>query len=162
MYYMNATRIALYPAMVFSAQDHSLRHLQPCRQVLPLREIYPGPLFARQFAQEAAGTLSQQEFVKLIQFLKLPKTSLKPSKERIQRMLTEAQRFYSEEVKLSGESRERLVCPGGPEDAGVGLILHIQSKDDAIGSFWDPRSATIRLLEEEGICGAFSFGYDWH
>ena len=55
-----------------------------------------------------------------------------------------------------------FAIPGGPPDADLGLILHIQSEGDAIGPFWDPRSVTIRLLEEKGLSGDFCFGFDWH
>jgi len=72
------------------------------------------------------------------------------------------QDFYSTEVRISGESRDRLARPGGPPDADLGLILHVQCEDDAIGEFWDPQSATINLLQEKGINGSFAFGYDWH
>jgi hypothetical protein len=65
-------------------------------------------------------------------------------------------------VQVSGEGRDRLASPEGPEDADLGIILHLQSEEDAIGNFWDPRSATIRLLEEKGISDEFTFRYDWH
>lgn len=63
--------------------------------------------------------------------------------------------FYLPEVQLSCEDRERLANPGGPEDADIGIILHVQSEDDIIDEFWDPRSATIRLLADKRINGSF-------
>jgi hypothetical protein len=63
---------------------------------------------------------------------------------------------------ISGETRERLASPGGLPDVDLGIILHIQSEEDAICPFWDPRSVTLKLLEEKGINGDFCFGYDWH
>lgn len=62
----------------------------------------------------------------------------------------------------SCQSRDRLAAPGGPPDVDLGLILHIQSEEDTIGPFWDPRSVTIKLLEEKGLSGDFCFGLDWH
>jgi len=70
--------------------------------------------------------------------------------------------FHSTEVEISGEGRDRLARPGGPADANLGLILHVQSEDDVLGGFWDSRSATISLLHEKGIHETFAFGYDWH
>jgi hypothetical protein len=58
-----------------------------------------------------------------------------------------------------GETRERLASPGNDD---LGIILHIQSEEDAIGPFWDPRSIAIRLLEKKGINSGFCFGYDWY
>ena len=54
--------------------------------------------------------------------------------------------FHSTEVEISGEGRDRLARLGGPVDANLGLILHVQSEDDVLGGFWDSRSATISLL----------------
>jgi hypothetical protein len=59
--------------------------------------------------------------------------------------------FYSAEVEISGSDRTRLAAPGSPPVAALGLILHVQSEDDTIEKFWDPRSATMNLLEEKGI-----------
>lgn len=92
-----------------------------------------------------------------------PKAGLESRKEQLRQTLDERlQRFYSEETKLSDETRERLAAPGGPEDADLGLILHVQSEDDAIGPFWDPRSMTISFLKQKGLSGNFVFGYDLH
>jgi hypothetical protein len=49
-----------------------------------------------------------------------------------------------------GETRERLASPGAPPDADLRIILRIQSEEDVIGSFWDPRRVALRLLEEKG------------
>jgi hypothetical protein len=85
------------------------------------------------------------------------------TKEQLHQELTERlENFYSTKVQVSGGGRDRLASPGGPEDADLGIILHLQSEEDAISNFWDPRSATIRLLEEKGISDEFTFGYDWH
>jgi hypothetical protein len=61
------------------------------------------------------------------------------------------EQFHSTEVEISGEGRDRLARPGGPADANLGLILHVQSEDDVLGGFWNSRSATISLLHEKGI-----------
>ena len=65
-------------------------------------------------------------------------------------------------MQVSGQGGDRLARPGGPEGANLGIFLHLQSEKDAIGNFWDPRSATIRLLEKKGITDEFTSGYDWH
>lgn len=70
--------------------------------------------------------------------------------------------FYAAETRTSGESDARLADSSGPENALLGIILHVQSEDDTIGEFWDMRSATIGLIEEKGIDPDFAFGYDWH
>jgi len=80
----------------------------------------------------------------------------------LQELTERLENFYSTEVQVSGKGCDKLASPGGPADADLGIILHLQSEEDAIGNFWDPRSATIRLLEEKGISDEFTFGYDWH
>jgi hypothetical protein len=116
-----------------------------------------GPWIARRFAQEATWSLSQDELAQLLEFLKAPKAGWSHTKEQLHQELTERlEDFYSTEVQVSGGSRDRLASPGGPEDADLGIILHLQSEEDAIGNFWDPRSATIRLLEEKGISDEFT------
>ena len=105
-----------------------------------IAEDVSGPGIARRFAQAAAKTLSYEDAEELIRFLKHPRARLGNRKELLQRTLTERlERFYSDEVKKSGEGRERLALPGGPADADLGVILHVQSEDDTIGPFWDPR-----------------------
>lgn len=122
-----------------------------------------GSRIARLFAREAEHGLSRDEFIQLLAFLKAPKASWRQTKEQLHKSLEERlESFYSSETMVSGESRERLASPGGPPDADLGIILHIQSEEDAIGPFWDPRSVTLRLLEEKGINSDFCFGYDWH
>ena len=122
-----------------------------------------GPRIAGIFAQEATRNLSQDELAQLCEFLNAPKAGWSQTREQLNQKLTERlEDFYSTEVQVSGQARDRLASPGGPEDADLGLILHIQSEEDVIGNFWDPRSATIRLLEEKGVRDEFTFGYDWH
>ena len=122
-----------------------------------------GLQIAGMFAQEATRNLSQDELAQLCEFLNAPTAGWSQSREQSHQKLTERlEDFYSTEVQVSGQARDRLARPGGPEDADLGLILHIQSEWDVIGDFWDPRSATIRLLEEKGVKDEFTFGYDWH
>lgn len=121
------------------------------------------PRIAGIFAQEATRNLSQDELAQLCEFLNAPKAGWRQTREQLNQKLTERlEDFYSTEVQVSGQARDRLASPGGPEDADLGLILHLQSEEDVIGNFWDPRSATIRLLEEKGVRDEFTFGYDWH
>lgn len=118
---------------------------------------------AQRFVQEADRCLSRDEFIQLLTFLKNPKAGWRKTKEQLHKSLTERlESFYSNETIESGQNRDRLATPGGPPDADLGLILHIQSEEDAIGPFWDSRSVTIRLLEEKGLSGDFCFGFDWH
>ena len=121
------------------------------------------PRIAGVFAHEATRNLSQDELAQLCEFLNAPKAGWGQTREQLNQKLTERlEDFYSTEVQVSGQVRDRLASPGGPEDADLGLILHLQSEEDVIGNFWDPRSATIRLLEEKGVREEFTFGYDWH
>ena len=129
-------------------------------EALPMDDMF-GPQIASLFAQEATRNLSQDELAQLLEFLRAPKASWSHTSEQLNQELTERlEDFYSTEVQVSGQGRNRLTSPGGPEDADLGLILHLQSEDDVVGDFWDPRSATIRLLEEKGVSGEFAFGYD--
>ncbi|KIX01560.1 uncharacterized protein Z518_09286 [Rhinocladiella mackenziei CBS 650.93] len=105
---------------------------------------------AQRFAQEATRCLSQDDFIQLLTFLNNPRAGWRKTAEQLQKSLTERlENFYSDEMIESGQNRDRLAAPDGPPDADLGLILHIQSEEDTIGPFWDPRSVTIRLLEEK-------------
>jgi hypothetical protein len=134
-----------------------------CRNATTQNADLCGLWIANRFAQEATRSLSQDELAQLLEFLKAPKAGWSHTKEQLHQELTERlENFYSTEVQVSGKGCDRLASPGGPEDADLGIILHLQSEEDAIGNFWDPRSAAIRLLEEKGISDEFTFGYDWH
>ncbi len=65
-------------------------------------------------------------------------------------------------MQSSGQGRQMLAAPSGPEDATLGIILHIQREDDSIGEFWNDTNATIKLLNEKGLNKNFVFRYDWH
>lgn len=99
----------------------------------------------------------------LLDFLK----TLRPRRDRTGRDLKQTlaaklEKFYSTEGQLSRQDSDRLTKPGGPEDADLGVIFHLQTKQGTIGKFWDQESATIALLQEKGLSGDFTFGYDWH
>ena len=68
--------------------------------------------------------------------------------------------FYEEEVQESGESRDELADPSGPEDADLGHIMHCQSKDGELGPFWDVGNASIQALAVNGLSEEFIFSYD--
>jgi hypothetical protein len=67
-------------------------------------------------------------------------------------------------LKLSGGSRDRLTRPSGLENADLGLVLHVASKEDEIEDFWDVESRTIQLLIQKGVGDQddFVFAFDWH
>jgi hypothetical protein len=72
----------------------------------------------------------------LLTFLKNPKAGWRKTKEQLHKCLTERlESFYSNETIESGQTRDRLTIPGGPPDADLGLILHVQSEEDTIGPF---------------------------
>ncbi|KAF2475783.1 uncharacterized protein BDR25DRAFT_379339 [Lindgomyces ingoldianus] len=113
------------------------------------------------FEEAAARQLSPQGLLLLQQFLRDPmKGKAQHDLEQVLNDWLEA--FYSAETEISGKDKSRLAAPGGPPDALLGLILHVQCEDDTIDKFWDARSATISLLEEKGINGESTFGYDYH
>lgn len=129
-----------------------------------LDENEAGCKIANQFAHEAARLLSAREFTELLTFLEEHSTTSYASngEDLSKKLAWRLERFQKEEVQISAQSLERIGFPGGPESAGLGLILHIQSEEDTIGPFWDPRSATIQLLQKKGVSENFTFGYDWH
>ncbi|MCJ1388950.1 hypothetical protein MMC18_001801 [Xylographa bjoerkii] len=118
---------------------------------------------AQQFAAKAANRPLHQQFHQLLQFLRGPAHGKVQTMEFLEQLLArKLEQFHSTEVGISGEGRDRLARPGGPADANLGLVLHVQSEDDVLGGFWDSRSATISLLHEKGIHETFASGYDWH
>lgn len=70
--------------------------------------------------------------------------------------------FTAEETPLTGQPGDRLATPSGRADAGLGLIMHIQSKDGAIQGVWDEESPSIQMLAAKGLEPKFIFGFDWH
>ncbi|KAI9709134.1 MAG: hypothetical protein M1820_003580 [Bogoriella megaspora] len=92
-----------------------------------------GSQVALLFATEAAKQLSLQQFRQLVQFLRDPMNGNTQDKQILEQALeNRLQEFYSAEVEISGGDRTRLAAPGGPPDAALGLILHVQSEDDTI------------------------------
>ncbi|KAF9892888.1 hypothetical protein FE257_000478 [Aspergillus nanangensis] len=122
-----------------------------------------GYYIAKRFAEEATKTLSQAELVQLIKFLENPKANYDYLDKEPQDLLRERlQVFYEMETQYSGLSTDRLSIPGGPEDADLCIVLHIATGKHTSRDFWDPKSATISLLQEKGLTEEFVFGYDWH
>lgn len=145
-----------------SLQTLDLRRVRVDRLV-PRNDIGSIPNIAHDFAREAAKSLSASEFASLLAFLKRPEGSRNESKGQLHKNLaTRLDQFYESEVRESGQSRDRLARPGGPEDADLAIVLHLQSEEDAIGAFWNPSSPTIQLLREKGFDEQSVFGFDWH
>ena len=113
---------------------------------------FSGPAIARKFAQEATKNLSQSELTQLLEFLQNPHAARNYPKEETQTKLTKAiESFHENEPKISGEPADGLSFPGGPEEADLGIILHLKTGKHASNHFWDPKSVSISLLEEKGI-----------
>lgn len=122
-----------------------------------------GPHIAARFARQAAINLSHDQLEQLLSFLKTLSLDRIKGEEGLKNLLdTRLERFYSSEVQLSRQDPKRLTRPGGPEDAKLGIIMHLQTKKKAVTEFWDEENSTIALLEEKGLTGHFAFGYDWH
>jgi len=122
-------------------------------QIAPLQ-------IARQFAKKAASILETREVELLIDFLEKPRQIDREIANRVVRSRLDA--FYQAEVAATGEPRERLAAPSGPEDAELGIILHCQSKEGHIGKFWDYESPSIQALTAKGLSSEFVYGFDWH
>lgn len=125
---------------------------------------FSGPKIAADFAIQAATRLSQDRLSRLLEFLKSPRPRQAASERELlkETLNTKLEDFYSNETRLSFRNRDRLTRPGGPEDANLGIIMHLQTKQGPIDKFWDQESATIALLQDKGLNGDFAFGYDWH
>lgn len=145
-----------------SAQNLDLRRVR-VDKLVPRNNGESIPNIAHDFAREAAKTLSASEFASLLAFLKRPEGSRTESSKQLRTILAKRlDQFYESEVQESGQSPDRLARPGGPEDANLAIILHLQSEEDAIGAFWNPSSPTIQLLREKGVDEQSIFGFDWH
>ena len=77
-------------------------------------------------------------------------------------MTAALEEFYSNEIMISGHDWEGLGCPCGPPDADLGVVLHLETKDQDFGKFSDLNNATIGLLHDKGFRHEFIFGFDWH
>ena len=61
----------------------------------------------------------------------------------LQRQLSDRlQAFYTAELQESRGPSDRLARPSGPLNADIGVIMHRQSKERAIGECWDIDSGT--------------------
>lgn len=116
------------------------------------------------FAEQAASKLDTVDFHLLLDFLnREPQSGDLKALKALTRKNKET--FYENELKLSGGSRDRLTRPTGPENADLGLVLHVSSKDEEIEEFWDDESRTIQLLMAKGVVDQaddFVFAFDWH
>lgn len=120
-----------------------------------------GQRIAYLFAIKAKQTLHTTEFENLQDFLNTPPETY--DLEDLHRKVLEKLRiFYAAELLESGEPSNKLAAPSGPENAEFGLIMHCQSKEGAIGEFWDIESRSIQTLAEKGLSKDFVFGFDWH
>jgi hypothetical protein len=104
--------------------------------------------------------LTIAEFKDLLQFLN--NHILYDAQQFHQLVVEKLDAFYIAEVQESGEPRNRLAAPSGPENANLGLIMHCQSKEGEIGQFWDIESPSIQTLAQKGLGVEFMFGFDWH
>jgi hypothetical protein len=80
-------------------------------------------------------------------------------------MAQELREFYEEEVVESGEARNLLSEPAGPETANIGIILHIRTRKQAeVGPFpfFDLQNRTIQLLAKKSVSDSFTYMFDWH
>ncbi|KAL2399038.1 hypothetical protein ABEF93_007168 [Exophiala dermatitidis] len=124
-----------------------------CAQFSPIQ-------IANQFAEKAAGVLSTKQVENLIIFLQEPR---QVSRETLRGIVQDRfHTFCQAEIAMTGEPRDRLAAPSGPEDAALGIILHCQSKEGHVGEFWDTESPTIQALIAKGLNSEFVYGFDWH
>jgi hypothetical protein len=120
-------------------------------------QIAPSQI-ARQFAKKPASILESREVELLIDFLESSRQNRPGNANRV--VLSRLDAFYQAEVAATGEPRERLAAPSGPEDAELGIIMHYQSKEGHIGSLWNYESPTIQALIAKGLSSEFVYGFD--
>jgi len=97
------------------------------------------------FAEQAASKLEMVDLHHLLDFLnREPQSGDLEALKELTRKGVET--FYENELKLCGGSRDRLTRPSGPENADLGRVSHVASKEDEIEDFWDVESRTIQLL----------------
>ena len=120
---------------------------------------FSGSKIARLFSTEAAKNLSAAEWQSLMELLRhRPQNhGVKFLESKVSSFLSE---FTAEETSLTGQPGDRLATPPRRADAGLGLIMHIQSKDGAIQGFWDEESPSIQTLAAKGLKPKFIFGFD--
>ncbi|KAH8883775.1 hypothetical protein GQ53DRAFT_420051 [Thozetella sp. PMI_491] len=124
-----------------------------------------GQTIAYLFSKEAEKCLSKNEVCQLLAFLKRPCSSAREGASFGNLMAQKLREFYEEEVVESGEPRNLLSEPAGPETANFGIILHIRTRKQAeVGSFpfFDLQNRTIQLLAKKGVSDSFTYMFDWH
>jgi hypothetical protein len=114
------------------------------------------------FAQAASEVLTTYEIERLVASFQHIQETQNDAAHLHQFVVQRVQRFYREEVSLSGSSRERLVVPSGPLDAELGLLMHCQTKHGPAGAFWDDKNQSISALQQKGLSPEFAFGFDLH
>ncbi|KAJ4151359.1 hypothetical protein LMH87_012063 [Akanthomyces muscarius] len=113
--------------------------------------ILTGLCIAEKFLQEASRLLLPRQLHDLIGFLTQQDIPALDTADLQSLKNAKMKEFYLAETAASGQDERRLADSSGPEDAELGIILHVQSEDDVIGAFWDTRSATIGLIDEKGV-----------
>jgi hypothetical protein len=120
-----------------------------------------GEAVAAKFAREAHRVLDEAQLQQLLAFLS--RCPIRAQRARLNHILSnKLQAFYQAEISASGDDPTRLARPSGPEDAEIGVIMHCQSEEDAIGAFWNTSNFSIRVLADKGLNDDFAFGFDWH
>ena len=116
--------------------------------------------FSAVFAQAAANVLTAYEINQLVATLRsAPETK----NDYLQQFVDlRVEQFHRDEPSLSDNPRDRLAVPSGPANAELGLMMHCQTKDWQIGSFWDDQNQTIYALQQKGLSSEFTFGFDLH
>ena len=113
------------------------------------------------FAYQAKITLHDQELYDLEKFLVAHKTPQDATFLRSQ-LSNRLHLFYTAELLESGQSRDRLARPSGPENADIGILMHCHSKEGKIDECWDTDSMSIQAMTQKGLSHDFAFFYDWH
>lgn len=84
------------------------------------------------FAHQAKTILGDKELSHLQRFLSSPFS--KQDAEYLQRQHSDRLRaFYKAELQELGGPSDRMGRPSGPENADIGIIMHCQPKEGAIG-----------------------------
>ena len=120
-----------------------------------------GQAIARLFAEQAAKVLDTSEFEMLLDFLNKPPPM--PPLERLHNPLVSSiKEFHRAEIQESRGPWDRLAVPSGPENASLGIVMHLQTKKGRVGEFWGNQNSSIQALEKKGLSKASMFGFDWH
>ncbi len=112
------------------------------------------------FAHQAKTTLSDKKLSDLQRFLSNHISTQDPDYLQ-RRLLDRLQAFYTAELQEFRVSSDRLARLSGPVNADIGVIMHCQSKERAIGDSWDIVSVSTQTLSQKGLSQNFVFSYDW-